>query len=515
MHIESPVEGLPAAPSDHAGPCCRSAAGRAVFAAAAILSAALAVAAPDAQALIQRTYVASTGADTGPCNLPQPCRTFNAAIANTLPGGEVIILDTAGYGPMVITKAIKIIGPAGVYGGISVQGGVNPTTGILINAGNGDDITLRGLDIASVPGAAPLPLIGIDIQNAGGVHIEKTSVSGFSEEAGSCIQLNTAGTVRVYVDDSFLRGCRNGILADGNTLVANQSSVVVDNTRIERGRGPTQTTGIWLRNHMSLALRNSHLSRLNYGVKADTTVDGVSTELNVVNSLLTRIDHAITINKTANNAFSRLTLTGSHVGSALDGVFYTNSGNGSGAHLSMIDTEIVGAGNAVAVTNSGTGTNATNLRIQGGQISSASGNGIVLANSAADANSRLNVDIIRAMMTNITNPMVDASAANGGRVNVDVDGSTFANTGASVFRTSGTSAIVLNVAHSHVHNCTTVLDHGNAAALVRFDGSHLTSCTNDFVNSGGTEVKTFGNNSIDIANTGGLTYITPTVVTLK
>ena len=74
----------------------------------------------------QRTFVASYGSDLNPnCNLALPCRSFNAAIAQTNPGGEVVILDTAGYGPMVITKSIKIIGPSGVYGGISVQGGAS------------------------------------------------------------------------------------------------------------------------------------------------------------------------------------------------------------------------------------------------------------------------------------------------------------------------------------------------------------------------------------------------------
>ena len=171
-----------------------------------------------ALAASQRTFVASTGSDASPtCSLTAPCRSFNAAIAQTLGGGEVVILDTAGYGPMVINKAIKIIGPSGVYGGISVPGGASGiTTGILINAANGDDVTLRGLDISGVPGAVgPFPDIGIDIQNAGGVHIEKSSIGNFTQDTSICIKVNVATTVRVYVDDSFLRECRTGIYANG------------------------------------------------------------------------------------------------------------------------------------------------------------------------------------------------------------------------------------------------------------------------------------------------------------
>ena len=80
----------------------------------------------------QRTFVASYGSDVGPppCSLASPCRSFNVAIGNTLAGGEVVILDTAGYGPMTINKSLKVIGPSGVYGGISVLGaGGGITTG--------------------------------------------------------------------------------------------------------------------------------------------------------------------------------------------------------------------------------------------------------------------------------------------------------------------------------------------------------------------------------------------------
>ena len=96
----------------------------------AILALATILLAGPSLAASQRTFVASYGSDLNPnCNLTLPCRSFNAAIAQTSGGGEVVILDTAGYGPMVINKAIKIIGPSGVYGGISVQGGASAITG--------------------------------------------------------------------------------------------------------------------------------------------------------------------------------------------------------------------------------------------------------------------------------------------------------------------------------------------------------------------------------------------------
>ena len=175
-----------------------------------------------------------------------------------------MILDTAAYGVMTINKSIKIIGPSGVYGGISVLGGANPTTGIVINAGDTDDITLRGLDVSGVPGAVgPFPLFGIDIQNAGAVHIEKSSIGGFPEDGGACIQAVTAKTVRVYIDDSMLRHCLVGVYANGNAVSASRSLVMLDNTRIERGfnaNAASSSIGLWVQGFMAVTLRNSVIS---------------------------------------------------------------------------------------------------------------------------------------------------------------------------------------------------------------------------------------------------------------
>ncbi len=99
--------------------------------------------AADATAAIQRTFVASYGIDAGSCGITSPCRTFGFAMAQTLSNGEIIVLDSAGYGaPVTIAQSVSIIAPPGVYAGISVFSGV----GITISAGSGK-VTLRGLTI--------------------------------------------------------------------------------------------------------------------------------------------------------------------------------------------------------------------------------------------------------------------------------------------------------------------------------------------------------------------------------
>src|ERR1700676_2628000 len=95
-----------------------------------------------AQAQATRTFVSPTRNDSAACSLAAACRTFGAAYALTIAGGEIAVLGTAGYGTLTISKAISIVNGGGFEAGIAVpSGGI----GITINAGTNDAIQLRGL----------------------------------------------------------------------------------------------------------------------------------------------------------------------------------------------------------------------------------------------------------------------------------------------------------------------------------------------------------------------------------
>ena len=68
----------------------------------------------------QRTFVSTGGNDANSCSLAAPCRGFAAAVTAVAHGGEVIVLDSGGYGPVVINKPVEITAPPGVYAGVSV-----------------------------------------------------------------------------------------------------------------------------------------------------------------------------------------------------------------------------------------------------------------------------------------------------------------------------------------------------------------------------------------------------------
>jgi hypothetical protein len=65
---------------------------------------ALGFSAVPAHALAARTWVSGHGADSGACTLAAPCRTFAFALTQTASGGEIDVLDPAGYGPVTAPR---------------------------------------------------------------------------------------------------------------------------------------------------------------------------------------------------------------------------------------------------------------------------------------------------------------------------------------------------------------------------------------------------------------------------
>jgi hypothetical protein len=56
----------------------------------------------------QRSFVsAEKGSDANLCTRQQPCRNFAAAVVQTDPGGEIVALDSGGYGVVSITQSVS------------------------------------------------------------------------------------------------------------------------------------------------------------------------------------------------------------------------------------------------------------------------------------------------------------------------------------------------------------------------------------------------------------------------
>jgi hypothetical protein len=91
-----------------------------------------------------RTFVSTFGNDANmslSCSAAANCRTFAAALSVTNPGGEVVVVNSGGYGPATISQPI-VITAVGVDASISATTGAN---GITINTAG--SVTLSGLGL--------------------------------------------------------------------------------------------------------------------------------------------------------------------------------------------------------------------------------------------------------------------------------------------------------------------------------------------------------------------------------
>jgi hypothetical protein len=106
-----------------------------------------AMVASPAYAGVPRAWVSGHGTDASGCGSPaDPCRSLQYVHDNIIEaGGEIDILDPAGYGTITITKAISIVNDG--VGTAGVQQGTAGQNAITINAGSTDAVTLRGLNI--------------------------------------------------------------------------------------------------------------------------------------------------------------------------------------------------------------------------------------------------------------------------------------------------------------------------------------------------------------------------------
>ena len=174
----------------------------------AILAAlAAGLAATPAQAQLARTYVSAVnGNDANDCNRLTPCRTFQVAHDKTLANGEITVLDPGGYGAATIGKTISIINDGVGEAGVLVSGG---GTGITINAGAGDAVSLRGLTVKG---------IGF----GGGNGIQFTSGKSLTIENCAIRNLTGANPIGFGVD---FRPTASSSLAISNTLVADNDNI--------------------------------------------------------------------------------------------------------------------------------------------------------------------------------------------------------------------------------------------------------------------------------------------------
>ena len=162
----------------------------------------------------ERYWVSGTGNDANPCFRLSPCRTFQRAHDVATAGHEIVVMDSAGYGPINITKSVSISGE-GFYAGITVFAGL---TGITINSPTAV-VVLRNLDIDGLNGVGDH---GIQVLNAASLHIENCIIHGLN---GFGLVVSGGGGVnaglRMAVKDTVIRNCMSNAFNAGKAVFEN------------------------------------------------------------------------------------------------------------------------------------------------------------------------------------------------------------------------------------------------------------------------------------------------------
>lgn len=170
---------------------------------------------------VQRTHVsAAIGSDANTvtnCTPIAPCRSFQAAMSVTDLKGEVVVLDSGGYGAVTITQSVSLIAPTGVYAGISVFPGAN---GVII-ATAGVEAVLNGITLNGQGGET-----GIVMTNGTRLSVENCTIANFLTSAGIGSGISVSTPAQVRIRDTVFRNNGTGISLSGSAKAA------IDNVKI-------------------------------------------------------------------------------------------------------------------------------------------------------------------------------------------------------------------------------------------------------------------------------------------
>jgi len=216
-----------------------------------------------AHAAPTKVWVSNAGSDGNPCALAAPCKSFEHALGVVAGGGEISVLTPGDYGgtsslPLTVTKSVTIINDGA--GDVGIQGTDPTSAGVLIVAGLGDVVSLRGLIIDGVGSGQ----IGVLVDQASAVHIQNCVIRNF--EGGSnpfgIAMIASNGTQSMFVSDSLIYNNGAGATSGGVLLQAQSSGsikAVLNRLRLENNVLGLRVQSASAANSARVTLRDSTL----------------------------------------------------------------------------------------------------------------------------------------------------------------------------------------------------------------------------------------------------------------
>jgi hypothetical protein len=298
-------------------------------------------AATAANAATQRAFVSVLGLDANTassCSVAFPCRSFGAAIGVTNANGEIIALDSGGYGPVTITQSVTIQAPAGVYAGISVGAGLD---GVTISA-SFIKVTLRGLSINGQGGNHGIVLGG----NNNTLYVERCTISNMQFDGMFLFSASS----RVHVADT--------VVANGNTFGINMNNLeLFEGNRLTVVRH--NNYGIGIANTTVATVRDSIVSESNlFGIgiyaQVATPVTVTLSRLELHDNLAGAIEVSATSTGPATASIADSSLLGNGAGVPANGTIKVGATSPAKAEIAVDRTVVMrNFGDAVFVTGTG------------------------------------------------------------------------------------------------------------------------------------------------------------------
>ena len=236
-------------------------------------------------ALNNRSAVSINGLDTNPCTVASPCRSFSTAMLVTTDKGEIVALDTAGYGPFTIAQNVTVSGATGIHAAITATSG----NGITINGGS--RVYVQNLYILGGGTGG----IGIAEGGALRVFISNCFIQGF---VGAGIQ----GTVAaVFVDHSYIADNGAGIDFAPSSGSVDHCQILQNITGVHVGTSVAGSSIIEVTLN-DLAIRYSTV-----GVAVDAPNGGKSVVCNIEHSSITQNNNGLHLTATPGTIVVNLT----------------------------------------------------------------------------------------------------------------------------------------------------------------------------------------------------------------
>ena len=204
-------------------------------------------------------FVSAAGGDSIGCGSSgTPCATLGFALGRLKPGGEILFLTPDSYAGFTITQAVSIRNDG--IGEVLIEAQI--LGGIVIAAGAGDVVSLRGLTINGFAHAR----VGINIGTASAVHIQNCIVTGFQDtgfpadggHSAFGISLAPSGRTQMFVSDTLIYN--NGAASfTGGILIEPQNANSAADAVLDRVHLENNVDGILIDGAVAAGSAGSHV----------------------------------------------------------------------------------------------------------------------------------------------------------------------------------------------------------------------------------------------------------------